>query len=40
MGATNRTTNYNLPQFVATDVPTWLTDVTALWQLLIHLLKA
>ncbi len=27
MGATNRTTNYNLPQFVATDVPTWLTDV-------------
>lgn len=27
MSATNRTTNYNLPQFVATDVPTWLTDV-------------
>lgn len=27
MSATNRTANYNLPQFVATDVPTWLTDV-------------
>lgn len=27
MSATNRTQNYNLPQFVATDIPTWLTDV-------------
>ena len=27
MSATNRTANYNLPQFVSTDIPTWLTDV-------------
>lgn len=27
MGATNHTTNYNLPQFIGTDVPSWLTDV-------------
>lgn len=27
MSATNHTTNYNLPQFVGTDKPTWLTDV-------------
>ena len=26
MGATNRTTNYNLPQFVGSDKPTWLGD--------------
>lgn len=27
MGATNHTTNYNLPQFVGNDKPTWLGDV-------------
>lgn len=27
MSATNHTPNYNLPQFIGTDVPTWLTDV-------------
>lgn len=27
MSHTNRTTNYNLPQFVGTDTPGWLTDV-------------
>lgn len=27
MSATNHTANYNLPQFVGTDKPTWLTDV-------------
>lgn len=27
MSATNHTTNYNLPQFIGTDKPTWLTDV-------------
>lgn len=27
MSATNHTTNYNLPQFIGTDVPTWLSDV-------------
>lgn len=27
MGATNHTTNYNLPQFVGSDKPTWLGDV-------------
>lgn len=27
MGATNHTTNYNLPQFVGSDKPTWLGDI-------------
>ena len=27
MSATNSTTNYNLPQFISTDKPTWLSDV-------------
>ena len=27
MGHTNSTTNYNLPQFVTTDKPAWLTDI-------------
>lgn len=27
MGATNHTPNYNLPQFIGTDVPSWLTDI-------------
>ena len=27
MSATNHTTNYNLPQFIGTDVPSWLSDV-------------
>lgn len=27
MPATNKTTNFNLPQFIATDIPTWLDDV-------------
>lgn len=27
MSSTNRTTNYNLPQFISSDVPTWLVDV-------------
>lgn len=27
MGATNHTPNYNLPQFIGTDKPTWLSDV-------------
>lgn len=27
MSHTNSTTNYNLPQFIGTDKPTWLTDV-------------
>lgn len=27
MSSTNRTTNYNLPQFISTDKPTWLGDV-------------
>lgn len=27
MSATNHTSNYNLPQFIGTDKPTWLTDV-------------
>ncbi len=29
MSHTNRTTHYNLPQFVGTDTPGWLTDVNA-----------
>ena len=27
MGHTNSTTNYNLPQFMTTDKPAWLTDI-------------
>ena len=27
MGATNHTPNYNLPQFLGTDKPAWLTDI-------------
>ena len=27
MGHTNSTTNYNLPQFITTDKPAWLTDI-------------
>ena len=27
MSATNHTANYNLPQFIGTDVPSWLTDI-------------
>ena len=27
MSHTNSTANYNLPQFVGTDTPAWLTDV-------------
>lgn len=27
MSSTNKTTNYNLPQFIASDKPTWLGDV-------------
>lgn len=27
MGATNKTTNYELPQFIGTDSPKWLTDI-------------
>ena len=27
MASTNRTPNYNLPQFIGTDKPTWLGDV-------------
>lgn len=27
MGATNKTANYELPQFVASDIPSWLNDV-------------
>lgn len=27
MPATNKTTNFNLPQFIATDIPTWLDDI-------------
>ena len=27
MGHTNSTTNYNLPQFLTTDKPAWLTDI-------------
>lgn len=27
MSATNHTTNYNLPQFIGTDIPSWLSDV-------------
>ena len=26
-GSTNKTTNYNLPQFIGTDKPTWLGDI-------------
>lgn len=26
MSATNKTSNYNLPEFVGTDKPSWLTD--------------
>lgn len=26
MSATNKTANYNLPEFVGTDKPSWLTD--------------
>ena len=27
MAHTNSTTHYNLPQFITTDKPAWLTDV-------------
>lgn len=27
MPATNKTTNFQLPQFIATDIPTWLDDI-------------
>lgn len=27
MSATNKTTNYELPQFIASDVPSWLNDI-------------
>ena len=30
MSATNHTTNYNLPQFIGTDIPSWLADAPAL----------
>ena len=29
MSATNHTTHYNLPQFIAADKPSWLTDVNS-----------
>ena len=34
MSATNNTTNYNLPIFVGSDVPSWLTDWNSAMQLL------
>lgn len=34
MGATNHTTNYNLPQFVGSDKPTWLGDVNGAMNLI------
>lgn len=34
MSATNKTTNYNLPIFVGSDVPSWLTDWNSAMQLL------
>lgn len=34
MSATNTTTNYNLPIFVGSDVPSWLTDWNSAMQLL------
>lgn len=34
MSATNKTTNYNLPIFVGSDVPSWLTDWNGAMQLL------
>ena len=43
MGHTNSTTNYNLPQFVTTDKPAWLTDVNPAYSAIdagIHAAKA
>ena len=34
MSATNKTTNYNLPIFVGSDIPSWLTDWNSAMQLL------
>lgn len=34
MGATNHTTNYNLPQFIGSDKPTWLGDVNGAMNLI------
>lgn len=34
MSATNKTTNYNLPIFIGTDVPSWLTDFNNAMQLI------
>lgn len=34
MSSTNKTTNYNLPIFVGSDVPSWLTDWNSAMQLL------
>lgn len=32
MSATNKTTNYQLPIFVGTDIPSWLTDFNGAMQ--------
>ena len=40
MGATNHTTNYNLPQFVGSDKPTWLGDVNGAMNLIDAQMKA
>lgn len=40
MGATNRTQNYNLPQFVGNDKPTWLGDVNGAMNLIDAQMKA
>jgi len=34
MSATNKTTNYNLPIFIGSDVPSWLTDFNGAMQLI------
>lgn len=40
MSATNHTTNYNLPQFIGTDKPTWLTDVNGAFSAIDTQMKA
>ena len=32
MGHTNRTANYQLPQFIGTDKPSWLGDINDAFQ--------
>ena len=40
MSSTNKTTNYELPQFISTDKPTWLGDFNGSMQTIDIQMKA